>query len=98
MADEVKKGNGWCGETHLQKATYFLQALLEVPMNYRFILYKHAPFAFDLRDELTALRADWLLQLQPEPYPFGASLVPTPTSVTFRQRYAKTVAEYQPLA
>ena len=56
LADELRKRRSWCGETHLQKATYFLQALLGVPLGYEFILYKHGPYSFDLHDELTALR------------------------------------------
>ena len=28
------------GETHIQKAVYFLQELMQVPLNFRFILYR----------------------------------------------------------
>ena len=65
----------WCGETHVQKTAFFVQELLGVPLEFQFILYKHGPFSFGLRDELTALRADGLLELEPRPY--GAQLVPT---------------------
>lgn len=30
--------SGWCGETHLQKAIYFLQTLLNVPTDFDYIL------------------------------------------------------------
>ena len=62
-----ERGN-WCGETHVQKTAFFVQELMGVPMEFRFILYKHGPFSFDLRDELTALRANGLLGLEPRSY------------------------------
>lgn len=67
-----EKGS-WCGETHLQKATYFLQGLLEVPLGYDFILYKHGPFSFDLSDELGRLEADYLFEEVSKPRPYGPS-------------------------
>jgi hypothetical protein len=63
----------WCGETHLQKATYFLQGLLDVPLGYDFILYKHGPFSFDLSDELGRLEADYLFEQVSQPRPYGPS-------------------------
>jgi hypothetical protein len=73
LVKALKNNGSWCGETHVQKATYFLQVLARVPLDYDFILYKHGPFSFDLRDELTAMRADELLGRQSF-YPFGSSL------------------------
>jgi hypothetical protein len=35
----------WCGETHVQKCTYFLQEALDVPLGLSFVLYKHGPFS-----------------------------------------------------
>ena len=64
LADELKSAGSWCGETHLQKSVYLLQELTRVPLGFDFILYKHGPFSFDLRDALTAMRADYQLQIQ----------------------------------
>jgi hypothetical protein len=94
LADGLRQRGSWCGETHLQKATYFLQELFGVPLGFDFIFYKHGPFAFGLRDELTALQADGLMELRPQPEPFGPSLVPTPTSQAFRARYPVTLDHY----
>lgn len=80
LADRLRKAGNWCGETHLQKVTYFLQEMLEVPLGFDFILYKHGPFSFDLRDELTALRADGLLELEPQPVPYGPKIATTKRS------------------
>jgi hypothetical protein len=95
LADKLSQRGSWCGETHLQKAAYFLQALLEVPAVLEFILNKHGPFSFDLRDELTSLQADGLLELRAQPAPYGPSLVPTATSAEFRRRYPLTLGANQ---
>ncbi len=83
----------WCGETHVQKTAFFVQELLGVPLEFQFILYKHGPFSFGLRDELTALRADGLLELEPRPY--GAQLVPTKQCEYIQGFYPKTMAKYE---
>lgn len=62
LVDELHKKGSPCGHTHLQKAAYFAQHLMDVPLGFRFVLYRHGPFSFDLRDECTALRADDLLR------------------------------------
>jgi hypothetical protein len=93
MTDKLRRRGSWCGETHLQKATYFLQELLRVPTEFSFVLYKHGPFSFDLRDVLTAMRADRLLDLQPKG-PYGPSLVPTQQGIELKNLYPKTLHEY----
>ncbi len=69
----IEKGS-WFGETHIQKCIYFLQEYYHVPSGYEYILYKHGPFSFELRDELTVMRADGLLSLIPRP-PYGYSFL-----------------------
>ncbi len=63
MLDALKRRGSWCGETHLQKSVYFLVELCAVPLGYSFVLYRHGPYSFELSDEITALRADMLLDL-----------------------------------
>jgi hypothetical protein len=94
LADRLRQQGSWCGETHLQKATYFLQTLILVPTGYDFILYKFGPFSFDLAEELTALRADGLMELRAQPAPYGPSLLATPRSVEFRRGYPVTLGKY----
>lgn len=93
LIEELKSGGSWCGETHIQKAVYFVQHLGRVPLDYDFILYKHGPFSFDLRDELTALRADGLLKLESQ-WPYGARIVPTEQSEHIQKPYPKTLNQY----
>jgi uncharacterized protein YwgA len=73
LLKHLEEKGSWCGETHMQKATYFLQGLLEVPLGYDFILYKHGPFSFDLSDELGRLEADYLFEEVSQPRPYGPS-------------------------
>jgi len=93
LIKEMKAKGSWCGETHIQKATYFLQELLKVPTGFEFMLYKHGPFSFDLSDEITAMRADALLQYQPR-IPYGPSLFPTKESQEFLEQFPKTLRNY----
>lgn len=91
---EGLSGKGdWCGETHVQKTAFFVQELMGVPLGFQFILYKHGPYSFGLRDELTALRAYGLLEL--EPRPSGAQLVPTKQCEYIQGLYSKTMAKYE---
>jgi uncharacterized protein YwgA len=94
LVENLRERGSWCGETHIQKSTYFLQELLEVPLEFEFILYKHGPFSFDLSDEITAMRADALLRLQPQPHPYGPSLIPDEGTESIKKRFAKTQKKY----
>lgn len=95
LLDELKKQGSWCGETHIQKAMYFLQELTGIPTGFTFILYKHGPFSFDFRDELTAMRADGLLELCPQPYPYGPSLCVTEIGDNLKAHFPKTLGRYK---
>ena len=73
---EMLRRGSWCGETHLQKATLFLQDLMGVDSGFEFILYRHGPFSFDLRYELSSMQADNLLELYGEARRLWAELCP----------------------
>lgn len=94
LTDRLSAGGSWCGETHIQKATYFLQEVLGVPSDFGFILYKHGPFSFELRDELTAMRADGFLELHLQP-PYGPSLVTTEIGRQLKGEYPKTLDRHE---
>jgi uncharacterized protein YwgA len=91
LADQMRDRGSWCGETHLQKATYFLQQLFDPELDFDFILYKHGPFSFELRDELMAMRADGLIALEQQPYPYGPTLAPTDAGEGIKATYPKTL-------
>jgi hypothetical protein len=94
LANELSERGSWVGETHLQKAVYMLETLTGVPLGFPFVLYKHGPFSFDLREELNRMRADGMLELQPRPAPYGPSFVPTDAARRLEDRFPKTLATY----
>lgn len=94
LIQKLREQGSWCGETHIQKAVNFVQDLAGVPIGFNFVLYKHGPFSFDLRDELTALRADDLLTLEPQSPPYGPRVAATDRSEYIQSVFAKTLAAY----
>jgi len=94
LIEKLYGKGSWCGETHIQKTMYFLQELLKVPMEFNFILYKHGPFSFDLRDELTAMRADGIVELRTKFPEYGPSLVITERGKRLRELYRDIVSQY----
>ncbi len=95
LIEKMDKNNSWCGETHVQKCSYFLQEGLGIPMGYDFILYKHGPFSFDLRDELSEMRSNSFLILQPQ-YPYGSSFSFGSLADDLKKQFPKTIAKYEP--
>jgi len=73
---------------------YLLQDLLDVPIEFPYILYRHGPFSFDLSDALTALRADELLVLEPQAPPYGPRYAPTKMSARLEDAYDETLTTY----
>lgn len=93
---ELHQRGSWCGETHVQKSMYLLQELAGVQTGFDFILYKHGPFSFDLRDELTAMRADLLLELEVRRPDYGPSLNLTENIGAVSRQYRHTVDRARP--
>jgi len=69
ILSQLKEKGSWCGETHLQKTVYFIQELAKQDIGYSFVLYKHGPFSFALRDEIRLLIAFGKVELD---YPIGS--------------------------
>ncbi len=90
MADE----GSWRGETHIQKSAFFLQGMLRVPTGHEYILYKHGPYSLDLHDELTAMRANLVLDLQPQA-PFGPSFRLGPVAGMPQTVFPKGLSRYE---
>lgn len=72
LVKEMRQTDSWAAETHIQKCVYFLQVMLTVPLGYKYVLYKHGPYSFDLRRELAIMRARFQLDVEPR-YPYGPS-------------------------
>jgi len=69
----LKANGSWCGETHVQKTLFLCQELFRIPSDFKFILYKHGPYSFQLSAHLQELISDDLLHLRTKP-PYGPSL------------------------
>lgn len=93
LIEKMGEKGSWCGETHVQKCLYFLQELMKVPLNYNYILYKHGPFSFDLRSELTEMRAHHYLELLPRE-PYGPSIVPGRFAFLLEKKYSEAISQY----
>jgi uncharacterized protein YwgA len=94
LIEHLKGRGSWCGETHVQKATYFLKELLGVPLEFNFILYKYGPYSFDLSDELVAMRADSLIRLVSNS-PFGPTLAPGDATEQVKKQFPRTLEKFE---
>jgi len=83
----------WCGETHVQKASYFLQVATNVPLDLDFILYKHGPYSFDLHEGLGDMRARLLIDVK-QRAPYGPSLIPGPSAQVLADGLSDYVAAH----
>jgi catechol 2,3-dioxygenase-like lactoylglutathione lyase family enzyme len=92
LIQQMRAHDSWCGETHVQKATYFLQDLLGVDLGYDFVVYKHGPFSFDLRDELGEFVWDKLIRYEPQVPPYGPRITVTPDAAKLRETHPTTLA------
>jgi uncharacterized protein YwgA len=95
LIEKLRSEDSWCGETNIQKATYFLTDMMDVPLDFDFILYKHGPYSFDLKEELTALRADSVLELKSPDPRYGPSFFPGKMRDYVMERFPKTIDRYR---
>jgi uncharacterized protein YwgA len=95
LIEALRERGSWCGETHVQKATYFLQEMVGTETGFEFILYKHGPFSFELRDELAAMRADGFVSLRVQDPSYGPSIVPEPAASMLRERFPNTLKKHE---
>ncbi len=96
LAKRLADKGSWTGETHLQKAAYLLSELLGVDFDFDFILYKHGPFSFELRDELGAMQAEGLLHSYSPNARYGPQLLVTSRGERLEQSFSKTMDRYGP--
>jgi len=96
LVGAMRDQGSWCGETHIQKATFFLQRLAEVPLEFDFVLYKYGPYSFSLNDELTAHRADQFLDFTVRDPRYGPSYEWGELAVKLLQDFPNTIRRYDP--
>lgn len=94
LTRQLDEQGSWTGETHIQKAAYLLHALTNVPFDFDFILYKHGPFSFELRDELSHMRADGLIRsFVPDPR-YGPQLLVTEDGEALERELKRMTERY----
>lgn len=96
LTDRLLEEGSWTGETHLQKGVYLLQEMLGVPTNVEYILFKHGPFSFQLREELGELRAEHVLALVPQRPPYGPQFQTDEEAEQLRERFPNAIRKYRP--
>jgi hypothetical protein len=94
LAEALRDRDSWCGETHIQKAMYLVQEMLGAAVGYRFVLYKHGPFSFDLRDELDGMVDDEVMRREPQSPPYGPRLAITERAHRIQSMYPKTMERF----
>jgi uncharacterized protein YwgA len=94
LIDALSAAGSWCGETHIQKATYFLEELCDVQLGYNFILYKYGPYSFDFHEDLQAWRGDNLLRVEVR-NEYGPSILPNAPGERVKELYPKTLRTYE---
>lgn len=57
VVEALNAVDSWTGKTHIQKAMALLLARARIEMPFTFVLYKHGPFSFDLRDEIGFMKS-----------------------------------------
>src|SRR5262249_16039135 len=77
LVNRLREQGSWCGETHLQKAFFILQDISKSNFGYKFIIYKHGPYSFELNSELAAMRAANILEFKFPKEGYGPSIQAT---------------------
>lgn len=95
LAKRLSEKGSWTGETHLQKAAYLLSELCEIDFDFDFILYKHGPFSFELRDELGSMRAEGLLERLVPDQRYGPRFEVTKRGLELESQFTRTMARYR---
>ena len=96
LSRRLQEQGSWAGETHLQKAAYLLSELHGVDFDFDFILYKHGPFSFELRDELAHMQAEGLIRsVVPDPR-YGPQLLATQTGTELEELLNRMSERYGP--
>ena len=51
VIESLNEHESWTGKTHVQKALWLLSAVGDIEVPFRFVLYKHGPYSFDVEEE-----------------------------------------------
>lgn len=96
-AKRLRARGSWCGETHLQKALYILQDMSKSSFGYKFVIYKHGPYSFELNNELAAMRAANILEFVFPREGYGPRIVTTAFGDRVLQANEENIRGFEPL-
>lgn len=91
--DRATSAKRFCGETFIQKSTFFLKELFKVPFEPKFRLYYYGPFSFDLRDRLHSMEADDIVRVKP--HEWGATYVPGDRFAMLQRQFPVTLRKHE---
>ncbi len=94
LVKRLRERGSWCGETHLQKALFILQDISRSNFGYKFVIYKHGPYSFELSSELTGMRAAGIIELQFPREGYGPSIQVTPFGNRIYEVNKQNVEQY----
>jgi len=94
LVEKLNQYGSWCGETHIQKAMYFLKELFPQIVDYSFMLYKYGPFSFELRDDIGIMVTEGILKIAPA-YPYGPRIMPGEGSNRIKSLFPKTLNRWE---
>src|SRR5690349_3206693 len=57
VIEQLNSHGSWTGKTHIQKTAFLLDAAKKMEMPFKFVLYKHGPYSFDIENELQEMRS-----------------------------------------
>ena len=95
LTEGLAEHGSWAGETHVQKGVYVLTKVLQVPLAFDFILYKHGPFSFELRNELSALRAEGFMAWEVKDLRYGPSLKAGVLGDALKKQFSRAPTTYK---
>ncbi len=97
LAKNLRARGRWCGETHLQKAMYILQDLSKSNFGYKYVIYKHGPYSFELNNELAAMRSANIFEFQFPKEGYGPSIVATKFGERVYEVNEENIRAYAPV-
>ena len=93
LVGKLNDAKSWSGETHIQKAAYFLLKLCDLELGFSFVLHKYGPYSFDLKNELLYLEAVGILDRKESP-PFGSHFSPGDNAPLFKELVSGNTDKY----
>ena len=94
MVDKLREHGSWTGQTHLQKTLYFCQAMLGLPLDFDFVLYKHGPYSPTLERSIHRLEGDSTLAFVSQQPPYRPRLVTSEGAEVIRENEPEVLADY----